>query len=559
MISWTIATTGNVLTNHGSTRFEQIIDDSNTFDTSNTGLFFGTPSTYSRTSSLKYDRLQLGITETSGNETATFSTAIFSVTGSYTQNGGETIIVGTGPPLTGNDPGSSTESFVSSFTTSGLRTYASVSQQTSTTQTVSASKFGNLQSSSAYPASATARISSEIGATTTLQSSLTTLTTTTKPNTFWFYTSISTQKTEQHTTTINQTTSGVSFATVYQADGNAVIYKISNNPSSFVASPIAARSMGQTFTRITVSPILNTTQKQSTVITLSGFPLFGQGLATQSATTSETLTIQDNSTRTLTYLGPENSSTTFTHQFPITSTETVSVDADYQYLSSYLATSGLPAPGTGDGKTTYKTSAMLQGNKYEQPQWLPSLFAYMDAGTSQNRSGKAAWVIAGQFGSETTPTDLPIDLNAFSGSISRGKRTFYNITNSYVTLDLPSVTYTTENNGSNTTSSTIIGAEGATTEVIYDDLDSPAHIGGGSFAPDWTVIDRVQPDFVYANLVNSQTTSYLGNDTSRSGGQSASVSHLTLEPHLIGGGAGGSATPDAIFWTEARNSVTVFA
>ena len=558
MISWTIATTGNVLTEHRSTRVEQIIDNSNTFSTSNTGLFFGTPSTYSRTSSLKYDRLVLEIIETSGNETATFSTTIFSVTGSYTQNGGETIIVGTSPPFVGNDPGSSTESFVSSSTMSGLITYASVSQQTSTTRTVSASKFGNLQSSSTYPASATARISSEIGATTTLQSSLTTLTTTTKPNTFWFYTSISTQETERHTTTINQTTSGVSFATVYQADDNEVIYKIPSNSSSFVASPIAARIMGQTFTQITVAPILNTTQKQSTVITLSGPPL-GQGLATQSATTSETRTIQDNSTRTLTHFGPENSSTTFTHQFPITSTETVSVDADYQYLSSYLATSGIPAPGTGDGKTTYKTSAMLQGNKYEQPQWLPSLFAYMDAGTSQNRSGKAAWVIAGQFGSETTPTDLPIDLNEFSGLISRGKTTFYNITNSYVTLDLPSVTYTAENNGSNTTSSTIIGVQGATTEVIGDGLDSPAHIGGGSFAPDWTVIDRVQPDFVYANLVNSQTTSYLGNDTSRSGGQIAPVSHLTFEPHLIGGGAGASATPDAIFWTEARNSVTVFA
>jgi len=130
------------------------------------------------------------------------------------------------------------------------------------------------------------------------------------------------------------------------------------------------------------------------------------------------------------------------------------------------------------------------------------------------------------------------------------------VTNDSFTFEVPNLTYKTTQGTVATTSSVLVTVQGDP-QLIYDDVYSPDHLGGGAFAESWTVIDRVQPEYVYSDLKNGESVSHLGNDTSYSQGESNAASYLTFEPYLLGGGLfnGNAPAPNAIVWTESRNPV----
>jgi hypothetical protein len=367
-------------------------------------------------------------------------------------------------------------------------------------------------------------------------------TTTQAPVTYWFFPSTSEAATQTTTTTFGSETYAQAYASVYQAAPNEVIYSIPT-PTSFASSPIAAREIASTFTRITVAPVAATLSRQSTTVS-----------QISNATTTESTPTYLGTTRTITQFGPDGESSTFELPFALTTTSSSVAELNYE-LASTAENITTPYEDESRSQTEYLQNSAFRSyaaNRYADAAWLADLFVGQAALTSQNRFGKSGWDIGGQKGSELTPSTLPFDVNEFSGSISRGRKTVFNITKSDLTIDAPSVTYRTTTGSDATTASTVLGV-GGSMELIGDDAGNIEHLGGGGYAESWTVVDRVYPDYVYSDMVNSGTTSYLGDDTSYSGASRRSVSHLTFEPHLYGGGPDGTTTPDAIFWTEYRN------
>jgi hypothetical protein len=423
--------------------------------------------------------------------------------------------------------------------------------------TVSASKFGSIQSGTAVPSNAvTASQSGGILITETVQGEATIATTIQATPTYWFFASQSTEETVDTTTTLSVTTSGVSRATVYQAEGNEVFYRIAN-PASYELTAKAARPLATTETRITVLPVRATVTRGAVtgLVTLTRQSPGGIDLSATSS--SETVAGATELTRNITQYGLDGQSSVIEHSYTATTVQTQSTPVNYTYTQFYSEDPGdvfIDSTLSQTQKFYGETLIALQANRFADPSWVASLITGFPAGTSQSRYGKTAWDIDGQKGSQTTPTHLDYLISAYTGSFTRGQVTIANVTNQSITLSVPSITYKTTDGTVATTASTVIGVEGEP-QLIGDDIYDVEHLGGGAFAESWTVIDRVQPEYVYSDLKNSLSVSHLGNDTSYSQGQSTSVSYLTFEPHLLGGGLfnGNAPAPDAIFWTESRN------
>lgn len=559
MISWTIVTTGVETTSFFSSHALQTTSLTRTANgsTSSVNPFFG-----SVTNSVTFSQSGSGInsraTIRSANETATFQTLLHDVQGAFDSASGETQ----GFPFTTfffSDkfkPPTSSEVYPKLTTTSGLRTYVTEHQVTSTVTTVSASKFGSIQSATVMPGNAVAASATGgILITQIVQGEITIATTTEATPTNYFFASQSTEKTVNTTTTLSVTTSGVSRATVYQAEGNEVLYQISN-PASYEVTAKAARPLATTETRITVSPVRATVTRDNVtgLITLSaqGSP----AIDLSAASSSETVAGETELTRSIIQHGPDGESSVLEYSYSVSTVETQSIPANYTYTRFFSAPDDILAEETISHtiKLFNETLIALQANRFAYPSWVASLITGFPASTSQFRYGKAATVIAGQKGSQTTPTNLFNLITEHTALFTRGQITIVNTTNQNLTLNSPSITFKTTLGNVATTTSTVIGVEGQP-QLIADDIFTVEHLGGGSFAESWTVIDRVQPEYVYSDLKNSQSISYLGDDTSYSEGESTPVSYLTFEPHLLGGGFfnGNNPAANAIFFTESRN------
>lgn len=559
MISWTIATTGLLTTSYFSSHNIQTTSFTRTINgsTSSVNPFFGSV-TNSVTASESGSAIISVATIRSANQTATFQTLLQSVQTAYNFASGATDAFA-GTTFTNSvqyQPPTSSEIYPKLTTTSGLRTMFTQRQDTSTVTTVSTSKFGTIQSSSASPVNAVAvSQSSGILVTTVVQNETTVPMTTEAPVTFWFFASVSTAKSATVTTTQTITTSGISRATVYQAEHNEALYSIFG-PNSYEATPKAARPLAQTATRITVFPILETASQGDVTGFISLTAQFSGTINLSDATSSETVAEASEFTRTITQYGPDQESTTVEYFYTVSTTTTQSTPANYAYTQ---ASDRPPLTFADESRSdTYnqydEAQVSLQANRFLDPLWRANLLVRLDAGTAQQRYGKSMFVIAGQKGLEAGPTDFPIDLSPFSGSYARGQITFFDVTNDSFTFEVPSLTYKTTQGTVATTSSVIITAQGQP-QLIGDGVASPDHLGGGAFAESWTVVDRVQPEYVYSDLKNSESISHLGNDTSYGQGESNAVSYLTFEPYLLGGGLlnGNAPAPDAIVWTEFRN------
>ena len=555
MISWTIVTTGIETTSYFSSHTLQTASLTRTANSSATSSGY----THSFTSSESGSTLGSRATIQSANQTATFQTLLENVEGAYNFRTGATdAYPDTTYYYSGQyQPPTTSEIYPKLTTASGLRTYATQHQVTSTVTTFSASKFGSIQSGTAVPSNAvTASQSGGILITETVQGEVTIATTTQATPTYWFFASQSTEETADTTTTLSVTTSGVSRATVYQAEGNEVFYKISN-PASYELTAKAARLLATTETRITVAPVRVTVTRGAVtgLVTLTG-----QGspaIDLSAASSSETVAEGTELTRNITQYGTDGQSSVVEHSYTVSTLQTQSTPVNYtytQFWSEYPEDVFTDSTLSQTQKLYDETLIALQANRFATPSWVASLITGFPAATSQFRYGKTAWDIDGQKGSETTPADLDYLVSAHTGSFTRGQITIANATNQSMTLSLPSITYKTTVGTVATTTSTVIGVEGQP-QLVFDDIYTVPHLGGGAFAESWTVIDRVQPDYVYSDLKNSESISHLGNDTSYSQGESTSVSYLTFEPHLVGGGLfnGNAPAPDAIFWTESRN------
>ena len=555
MISWTIVTTGIETTSYFSSHTLQTGSLTRTANSSATSSGY----TNSFTSSESGSNVVSRATIRSANQTATFETLLHDAQGAYNSQSGATDAY---PDTTlffsgAYEPGSATETFPQLTTASGLRTYATQHQVTSTVTTFSASKFGSIQSGTAVPSNAvTASQSGGILITETAQGDATIATTTQATPTYWFFASQSTEETVDTTTTLSVTTSGVSRATVYQAEGNEVFYKIFS-PASYELTARAARPLATTEIRITVEPVRATATRGAVtgLVTLTG-----QGspaIDLSAASSSETVAGETELTRSIIQYGPNGQSSVIEHSYSVSTVQTQSTPVNYtytQFWSEYPEDVFTDSTLSQTQKLYDETLIALQANRFADPSWVASLITGFPAATSQFRYGKTAWDIDGQKGSETTPADLDYLVSAYTGSFTRGQITIDNTTNQSLTLSLPSITYKTTVGTVATTVSTVIAVEGQP-QLIGDDISAVEHLGGGAFAESWTVIDRVQPEYVYSDLKNSESISHLGNDTSYSQGESSSVSYLTFEPHLLGGGLlnGNNPAPDAIFWTESRN------
>lgn len=555
MISWTIVTTGIETTSYFSSHALQTSSLTRTANSSATSSGY----THSFTSSESGSGINSRATIQFADQTATFQTLLHNVQGAYNSRSGATdAYPSTTYYYSGQyQPPTTSEVYPKLTTASGLRTYATGYQKTSTVTTFSASKFGSIQSGTAVPSNAvTASQSGGILITETVQGEVTIATTTQATPTYWFFASQSTEETADTTTTLSVTTSGVSRATVYQAEGNEVFYKISN-PASYELTAKAARLLATTETRITVAPVRVTVTRGAVtgLVTLTG-----QGspaIDLSAATSSETVAEATELTRNITQYGPDGQSSVVEHSYTVSTLQTQSTPVNYtytQFWSEYPEDVFTDSTLSQTQKLYDETLIALQANRFATPSWVASLITGFPAATSQFRYGKTAWDIDGQKGSETTPADLDYLVSAYTGSFTRGQITIANTTNQSMTLSLPSITYKTTVGTVATTASTVIGVEGQP-QLIGDDIYAVEHLGGGAFAESWTVIDRVQPEYVYSDLKNSQSISHLGNDTSYSQGESSSVSYLTFEPHLLGGGLfnGNNPAPNAIFWTESRN------
>jgi hypothetical protein len=555
MISWTVATTGIETTSYFSSHTLQTTSITRTASSSASSSGYTNSFTSSETGSQIISRATIR----SANQTATFQTLLVDFERAYNSRSGatdaypDTTIYYSGQ----YNPPTSSESYPKPTTTSGLRTYATQHQATSTVTTVSASKFGSMQSGTVVPSNAvTASQSGGILITETVQGEATIATTIQAIPTYWFFASQSTEETVETTTTLSVTTSGVSRATVYQAEGNEVFYKISNF-ASYEATAKAARPLATTETRITVLPVRPTATRGAVtgLVTLAG-----QGspaINLSAASSSETMAEATELTRNITQYGPNGQSSTIEYSYTASTLQTQSTPVNYTYTQFFSQDPGdtfTDATLSQTLKLYDETQIALQANWFAYPSWVASLIAGLPAMTSQSRYGKTAWDIDGQKGSQTTPTHLEHLISAHTGSFTRGQITIANVTNESMTLSVPSITYKTTDGTVATTASTVIGVEGQP-QLVADDIFALEHLGGGAFAESWTVIDRVQPEYVYSDLKNSLSVSHLGNDTSYSQGASTSVSYLTFEPHLLGGGLlnGNSPAPNAIFWTESRN------
>lgn len=560
MISWTIVTTGIVTTSYFSSHTLQTTSLTRTIDQSASSVnpFFG-PVTNSVTESESGSGITSRATIRSANQTATFQTLLHDVQTAYNSRFGETQAF-TGTTFYFSDqyqPPTTSEIYPKLTTASGLRTYGTEHQVTSTVTTISASKFGSIQSGTSVPSNAVAASQSGgILITETVQGEATIATTTEATPTYWFFASQSTEETVDTTTTLSVTTSGVSRATVYQAEGNEVFYKISN-PASYELTAKAARSLATTETRITVLPFRETVTRGAVTGLVTLTAQASPAIDLSAASSSETVAEATELTRNITQYGPDGGSSVVEHSYTVSTLQTQSVPVNYTYTQFYSEDPGdtyADATRSDTQKLYDETLIALQANRFADPSWVASLITGFPASTSQFRYGKSAWDIGGQKGSQTTPTNLDYLVSAYTASFTRGQITIINTTNQSLTLSLPSITYKTTVGTVATTASTVIGVEGQP-PLVFDDIYTVPHLGGGVFAESWTVVDRVQPEYVYSDLKNSESISHLGNDTSYAQGESTSVSYLTFEPHLLGGGLfnGNSPAPDAIFWTESRN------
>jgi hypothetical protein len=493
--------------------------------------------------------LQRRATITSANEEGLFFTASTTFQNSGNSESGVTTI-GVNSGQSSNSGGGGTGQ--SSFTTGSLSRFTfSVGAQTSTTQTTSTSVFAELQSGLSVASNAiTFRQTGGISTTSTSRVSGSTTAsaprTTQTPPTYWFFRSTSTPATQTITTTSGSETSPPAYATVYEAAPNEVIYLISE-PTSYAPSPIAARELASTFTRITVTPTAATETRQFLAVT-----------QISEATGSESLAVESETELAITSFGPDSESSTFERPSYFVSATTNTVNIDFEFSETVQSITQFGTQALDATEVNYTSAAtnlvsvfsLFSGVKYVNNKWVPEVSVGPRDTATQLRYGKRGWDIASQRGLEPTPTTFfDAAPHAITGSISRGRATVANVTKDGLTINSPSVTYDTQVGGALTTSSIILGVSG-NMELVEDDIFLIQHIGGGGYAESWTIVDRVAPDCAYSDLINEQTTTYIGNDTSYSGAGDRSASHLTFEPHLY---RGSPQSVDVVFWTESRN------
>jgi len=548
VISWTVPTNGEFVTASFSSHTAQSTKLTRSFSTTESGGYFDGTLFVTTTSSQSESGSVRQATITSLNESGTFRTTQISVAGAFTSASGVTLdhqfseesdnfvlTDGTSTVTVETAP-------ATILTASTAPFYLSLPVRTSTTLTSEGSNFeATLRSSLDYPEDAESVSESyNIVAATTVLNSVSLPTTSYSPTTYWFYRSEEVEVTYDTTTELASSATFEREATIYQAEANEVIYSITNWPT-FVYPPAAARPSATTATRVTVLPISNPVTRNSIAVT-----------ATSLATTAVEVPLVTTLSSTLTLLGPDGYNETALHEFPNITTTTGVLSFDYQFESSTQITGSYEDGSRTEADTLFnQTVVALQAESYAADIWQPAIVVGGPPGTSQFRFGKSNWKIAGQKGAETTPEDFHLDLSPYSGSFTRGQRTFRNATQSAFTLQAPSITYRTTVGAAPTTSSTIIGVSGPPA-LISDDAAAIEHLGGGEYAESWTVVDRVGADLVYDDMVNQGTTQFDGNDTSYQQEDIVAVSHLTKAPYLVGG-APAPGNPAAIIWTEHRN------
>ncbi len=565
MISWTVATTGPMTTNFFSSQTIQTGSTNRTENSSTSGLAQGGSSTYSFTRQESESKLTSLATISSANETATFGTSLTSLASAYYSLAGETInfefpdpednysIADGGTPNTGTGLGTQTYPQIS--TASGLRTYLSVNQDTSTTITSAATEFVELSSGTNSPLDFDGPVRQSSMPVTTLieEGGATIRTTTQSPATYWWASTRSTEETVDTTTSQTVTTTGPYRATIYQAEGNEVIYKLTA-PTSYASTPQAARPLAETATRITVLPLRQTIARGSFASSISLTAQGSPSINLSAATAEKTIAGTTETTRNLTQYGPDSESSELEYAYTVPTFETTTSALNYTYTQAFSAPDEITTESTlsRTAQLYDETQLAVEGNTFADASWLAELFVDQPPQTAQSRFGKSMWNINGQKGSQLTPPTFPYQLSYFTASCARGQVTLLDASDADVTLSMPTAFYKTTVGETPTTASVLLGAVGQP-QRIADDVGGAAHLGGGVFAESWTVIDRVQPDYLYSDLKNDISVSHLGNDTSYSQGQIVAASHLTFEPFLLGGGFVNDPTPNAIVWSEHRN------
>jgi hypothetical protein len=558
MISWVVTTTADATTDYLASANVESSSFTRTASASNTGPFFGGSFTLSSSSSHSASGSTFYATTSSNNESARFFTSSTFVSEAFASASAETNSLNftntannTVFYYSTSSQGTGTQLYSTTF--SILDAAFSATQQTSTTNTATVSALGALSSGLSIPGTAVAWRSTGGRTTTSVATSITgasatttasRLTTTQSPVTWWFFPSISKQSTQTVTTSFGTIIIPEAYATVYQAAPNEVIYLISE-PTSFASAAIAARDVGVTVTRATIAPAVSTlTREFSAVSQISD------------TTTTRSIAIIEQTTRTITQFGPDAESSTYTWNSPITTSSSAAASLNYEFSS--LSTSSSEAEVFNQSETTYWTSSTVvsySANEYANSS-IANLIVPANNLTSQNRFGKMVWDIAGQEGLDLTPSSAPFNVGEVSAYISRGRKTVVNTTSPDLTIESPSVTYKTTIGTNATTQSTMLGVAGSATSIA-DNIAAIEHLGGGGYAQSWTAVDRVYPDYVYRNLINEQSATFAGNDTSYEGQSATPISRLTAEPHLYGAGDGTTAAPNAVLWTEYRNSATV--
>lgn len=538
MRSWTIAATALVTTASGLSQRTYSRSFSTETQTSYTDAPLGVSRSISTTSSSSSSEYRSSETVSSIG-TNSISRTTLSVTSSEfsSASGGTTTSSNSSGQTISTAAGSNSYSYSLQISTTlggALTNVFTRSIRTSTTTTATSQVWSAMQSSGAYPAGATTvRFSVGESATVLTVDGKTSLTTTTPPTTYWYFRTSAGTVTRTSVVNTPSTVTGVVSATVWEAEPNEVLYSLATQ--SFASAPLAARTLAISTTRITVTPVRETVSLQIT----------SNSATSATTTTYETLT---QASRELTYLGPDSQTTTG-YFYDVLTEGTLTLPMNFSFTSS--------APATGAGVVgVSSTSSVFEQNTYGPTPVVAKVFSPNSALTSQQRWGRFGWVIDGQSGSTVEP-NLSLNLDDLTGSFTRGRRTILDVTRSDLTIEMPSITYRTQSNGEATTSSAIFFAAG-TAPANLDPVVIP-HFGGGVLASEWTVIEGAAPNVVYSDLVNSTTTSFSGNDTSRKDTDSqVSVSHLTAEPYLFGGDR--SIIPvDVLWWSAARHETAVLA
>jgi hypothetical protein len=463
-----------------------------------------------------------------------------------------------------------------------------------------------------FGVTSTSRTTTVSSGTTTNTSTTHTITSPASLQTYWFF-STGTITRPVVAVVASGTVTAMAAASIYQAEAplwaantgsprHEVLYSISNF-QPYYSVPVDARALAQTATRITVLPT-------ATISEASITPRTAAGDFSTTRSSAEPLS----GLLTFSQFGPNGQSSVGSVSSFSTTSSTRSASANWSYTStasgsttnSSLSNRGEGTTPTVSGETQRTTSTFATTgqtvirNSSEAkalPNWnIPT--SYVDQydgtfyGTSREIYGKSGWAVNGSVGrTYTAPPGAPLAhvIGAFfTASSTAGIKVVLDHADSRFTIrgndhtttattiagEVPTTTTKTAPPGftyttSNTTSSYPIGVSGSLSTFgvnlnVFQDIGGFSsmirHFGGGPFAENWTVIDKVSDAWLgmaaFSDMVNSTTTSFVGHDSSSSGGQSAPISRLTGIPYLLRGGWEGFGfltVSNCIFWAERRN------